>query len=108
MRDVYLSGLVRWVLRNLAIPKARILSFPKMGTILASGVKYCLFSGSWSLLVLMWAQSLLTTSGLESFSSFFAPTRSASSLLRARGFVSPDPLGILSVWVFDSLYIMSV
>merc|ERR1719340_484202 len=64
-----------------------------MGTILASGVKYCLFSGSWSLLVLMWAQSLLTTSGLESFSSFLAPTRSASSLLRARGLVSPDPLG---------------
>merc|ERR1712110_463298 len=88
-------GLVRWVLRNLAMPKARTLSSPKIGFILASGLKYCLFSGSWSLWALRYAQILFTTSGLDSCSPFLAPTRSASSALRARGFVSPDPLGIL-------------
>merc|ERR1711936_1031399 len=84
-------GLVRWVLRNLAIPKARTLSSPKIGFILASGLKYCLFSGSWSLWALREAQILFTTSGLESCSPFLAPTRSASSVLRAKGLVSPDP-----------------
>merc|ERR1711878_249729 len=75
-----------------------------MGCILVSGTKYCLFSGSWSLLVLMLAQSLLTTSGLDNFSPFLAPTRSASSVESCRGLVSPDPFGILFCLSLQSLY----
>ena len=43
----------RCPLRYLAMPKARIFSLPKIGSIFLSGLKNCLFSGSWSFFSLM-------------------------------------------------------
>merc|ERR1719270_1079186 len=56
--------------RNLAIPKARMRSLPKTFAIFLSGLKNCLFSGSWRLFFLMYAQSCLMHSAR--LASFFA------------------------------------
>lgn len=59
--EVYLSGFVRCSFRYLLMEKHLILSVPKTGSMVASGVKNCLFSGSWRLASFKYAHSLLTT-----------------------------------------------
>merc|ERR1712210_37515 len=58
---------------------------------LGVGLEVLLVLGVLELVGLEVGPDLFTTSGLDSCSPFLAPTRSASSALRARGFVSPDP-----------------
>merc|ERR1739844_772650 len=81
----------------LAILKARILSEPKTLAIFLSGMKYCLLSGVWRLFFLRETKrSLMHSARLASF----LPTISAKSALSFKGLVSPDPLGILTIF-FD-------
>ena len=79
-----------WVFKCLVIPKALKVSFPKTASIFLSGLKNCLFSGSWSL------YGLFTISGRLNFSPFLPPAMVARSSDRVIGLVSPDPLGILT------------
>ena len=45
-RTLY-KGLVRCSFMNFIMVKHLIFSYPKTGAMVSSGVKYCLFSGSW-------------------------------------------------------------
>merc|ERR550532_2318074 len=86
----------KWAERNLAMPKARIRSLPKTLAIFLSGTKNCLFSGSWRLFFLMYAQSCLMHSARL---ASFLPTMSPNSALSFMGLVSPAPLGMLKFFV---------
>merc|ERR1719436_2171747 len=77
-----------WAVKNLAIPKPRTLSLPKILAIFLSGKKYCLFSGSWRLWSLRYFHNILMHCARE---ASFIPTTSASSAETFMGLVSPDP-----------------
>merc|ERR1712051_94831 len=78
-----------WPLRYLTIPKHLIFSFPKMGSILLSGVNHCLFSGSCSSFFFRYAHRCFTICGLLISSSSGRSSSPDSSLESLRGFMSP-------------------
>merc|ERR1719189_1930181 len=80
---------VKWAPKNLAIPKARILSLPKILLIFLSGKKYCLFSGSCRLWSLRYFHNILMHCARE---ASFIPTTAARSSETFMGLVKPDPL----------------
>merc|ERR1712203_482703 len=94
-----LVGVGQVSLEELGHTEGTNLVLSEDGDHLGVGSEVLLVLGVLQLVGLDVGPEPVTTSGLESFSSFLAPTRSASSLERARGLVSPDPLGILSFWV---------
>ena len=57
---IHMASVVKCYLRYLFMLKASILSMPKTGSMVASGVENCQFFGSWRLCSFTWAFELIT------------------------------------------------